>query len=57
MVDLTFSYDYQIILNGGATIGILHSFSPDMLSLRFKGVEFEIKKRKLGHSMYNFKLV
>lgn len=57
MVDLTFSYDYQIILNGGVAIGVLHSFSPDMLSLRFKGVEFEIKKRKLGHSMYNFKLV
>lgn len=57
MVDLTFSYDFQIVLNGGMPIGVVHCFCSNMMSQRFKGISFEVRKKKLGRSMYNFKLV
>lgn len=57
MVDLTFSYDFQIVLNGGMPIGVVHCFCSNMMSQRFKGISFEVRKKKLGRSMYNFKLI
>lgn len=57
MIDLTNSYDFQIILNGSMPIGVYHSFSPTFLNKRFKKVSFEVKRKKLGYSFQNVRIM
>ena len=57
MIDLSFSYDFQIFLNGTTPVGILHSFNSNMIDLRFVNVSFEIKKKRLGRQMTNIRIV
>lgn len=57
MIDLTYSYDYQIILNGSIPIGVYHSFCSSYLSKRFKNVAFEVKRKRFGSSIQNVRIM
>ena len=57
MIDLTNSYDFRIVLNGSKPIGVYQSYSPTMLNRKFKKVSFEVKRKRLGSSFWNVKIV
>ena len=44
MIDLRFSYDYQIFLNGTLPVGTLHTFKKSLIDPKYKAVTFSIKR-------------
>ncbi len=55
-MDFAISYDYEIFVNETTKIGLLRSYSFNMLHSRFKGKEFNVRKQRLGKQMMNFKI-
>lgn len=56
-MDFAFSYDYNIYVNETTYLGLLRSFSYNMLHSSFKGKEFVVKKRQPGKQMLNVRIV
>ena len=48
MVDLRFSYDYQIFLNDSLYLGVLHAFQKSLIDKRFKNTTFVVKRKEPG---------
>ena len=47
-MDFAFSFDYDLYVNGNTHLGLLRSFSFNMLHSKFKGKDFVVKKRQIG---------
>ena len=56
-MDFAFSYDYEIYVNENTSIGLLRSYSFNMLHSRFKKKEFNVRRQQFGHKMLNIKIV
>ncbi len=56
-MDFAFSYDYDLYVNDTIHLGLLRSFSYNMIHSNFKGKEFTIKRRQFGHQMMNIRIV
>ncbi len=56
-MDFAFSYDYELYVNETTHLGLLRSFSFNMIHSKFKGKELIIKRKPLGRQMYNIKIV
>ena len=55
-MDFAFSYDYDLFVNETTHLGLLRSFSYNMVHSHFKGKEFVLKRRQLGPQMLNLKI-
>ena len=56
-MDFAFSYDYELYVNETTHLGLLRSFSYNMLHSKFKGKDFIVRKKQLGTKMYNIKIL
>ncbi len=48
MVDLRFSYDYQIYLNDTLLLGTLHAFQKSLIDKKYKNTTFVFKRKEPG---------
>ena len=48
MVDLRFSYDYQIFLNDSLFLGVLHAFKKSLIDVKYKNTSFAFKRKEPG---------
>ena len=51
-MDFAFSYDYDLFVNETTHLGLLRSFSYNMVHSSFKGKEFVLKRRQMGQQMF-----
>ena len=56
-MDFAFSYDYEIFVNETTRIGLLRSYSFNMLHSQYKGKEFNMRKQQFGTKMLNIRIV
>ena len=55
-MDFAFSYDYELFVNETTKLGLLRSYSFNMLHSHFKGKEVNVKKQQYGNKMLNIKI-
>ncbi len=48
MIDLRFSYDYYIYLNGNMPVGYIHTFQKSMIDKKYKDTNFAFVREKFG---------
>ena len=56
-MDFAFSYDYDLFVNETTHLGLLRSYSFNMLHSKFKGKEFNVRRQQFGQKMLNIKIV
>ena len=56
MIDLRFSYDYYIYLNGNMPVGYVHTFQISMIDKKYKDVAFAVVRETIGRYITNVRV-
>lgn len=57
VIDLNTMFNYQIICNESSIVGMIHSYDTSILSLRYKGLNLILDRKKITASIVKAALV